>query len=217
MRADASWDDAGSNTGSPARTLADYCLLGVTAAELALLALSTPTFTVVDWIYLSQHLLVLGIALTRRSPKAQDRSLPAYVAVVVAYAYPYAQMVYVARMPADPVWPIAGLVLVVLSAFMSLASLVTLGRRFGLRPALREDLATTGLYGLVRHPMYLSYVIADIGYNLKGWSVGTVLLVLAGWVAMIYRIRAEERILARDVGWARYRDTVRSRLIPGIW
>jgi protein-S-isoprenylcysteine O-methyltransferase Ste14 len=99
---------------------------------------------------------------------------------------------------------------------LSLASLLTLGRSFGIRPAVRS-LAMTGPYRLVRHPMYLSYVLADIGYNLDEWNVGTLLLVLAGWVAMVHRIRAEEQVLSRNEAWAGYRNVVRYRLVPGLW
>lgn len=195
---------------------ADYLLFGVTAAELGVLVLQTPSFTAADWIYLSQHLMVLGIALTRRAPAAQDRSVLSGVAVLVAYAYPYAQVMYLARVPGAAGWSAVGLVLIVLGACLSLASLLTLGRRFGNRPALR-GLATMGPYRLVRHPMYLSYVLADIGYNLEEWNAGTLLLVLIGWTALVYRIRAEERVLSADVGWQKYRDLVRFRLVPFVW
>jgi protein-S-isoprenylcysteine O-methyltransferase Ste14 len=199
-----------------ARTFADVLLLVVTSAELALLIVLTPTFTIPDWIYLSQHLLVLGIALTRRPPKAEDHSLRSSAAVVVAYAYPYAQVAYLRWVPGDAAWPAGGLVLVVLAACLSLASILTLGRWFGIRPALR-GLATTGPYRLVRHPMYLAYVLADIGYNLDEWNPGTVLLVIVGWASLVYRIRAEERILSRHTGWPNYRTLVRYRLLPGLW
>lgn len=198
------------------RTFADLLLFGVTSAELALLSLLTPTFTFVDWIYLSQHLLVLGIALTRPAPTAQDRSVPSSATVIVAYAYPYAQMAYLRWVPGDAAWPTGGLVLVTLAACLNAASLVHLGRWFGIRPALR-GLAVTGPYRFVRHPMYLSYVLADIGYNLDEWNFGTVLLVMVGWVAMVYRIRAEDRMLSRDDGWSSYRTVVRYRLFPGLW
>ncbi|MGH7303806.1 MAG: methyltransferase family protein, partial [Candidatus Rokuibacteriota bacterium] len=150
--------------GSGRRSLGDVVLFGVTVVELGLLLLLTPTFTLTDWIYVAQHLIVLAVALTRRSPDAQDRSLPASTAVVVAYAYPYGQLVSLRWVPGDPAWPAGGLVLVTLAACLSFASLATLGRRFGVRPALR-GLATKGPYRLVRHPIYLAYFIADIGYN----------------------------------------------------
>jgi protein-S-isoprenylcysteine O-methyltransferase Ste14 len=203
-------------SGISGRRLGDFLLFGVTSAELALLFLLTPTFTIVDWIYVLQHVLVLGIALTRRAPQVQDISLPSIASVVIAYAYPYAQVIYLRWVPGDPAWPTAGLVLVVLAACLSLASLLSLGRRFGVFPALR-DLQTRGPYRLLRHPMYLAYVIADIGYNLQEWNFGTVLLVIAGWASLLYRIHAEERILSHDAGWSAYAASVRHRLIPGLW
>lgn len=198
------------------RTPGDLILLGVTAAELALLVHLTPSFTAADWIYVLQHALVLAIALTRRAPAALDRSFGTGAAVIVAYAYPYAQVAYLRWVPGEAAWPEAGFVLVTLAALLSLASLLTLGRRFGVRPALR-GLATTGPYRLVRHPMYLAYVIADVGYNMQEWNFGTALMVLAGWASLLYRIRAEERVLAGHPDWRTYAAAVRYRLLPGLW
>jgi protein-S-isoprenylcysteine O-methyltransferase Ste14 len=202
--------------GISRRRLGDFLLFGVTSAELVLLVFLTPTFTIVDWIYVSQHLLVLGIALTRPPPEVQDRSFLSSSAVVVAYAYPYAQVVYLGWVPGNPAWPAGGLVLVTLAACLNFASLLSLGRRFGVWPALR-GLATRGPYRLVRHPMYLAYVLADIGLNLQEWNFGTALLVVAGWASLFYRIHAEERILSQDAGWPTYVALVRYRLLPGLW
>jgi protein-S-isoprenylcysteine O-methyltransferase Ste14 len=203
-------------SGTTGRRVGDFLLFGVTSAELAFLFLLTPTFTIVDWIYVLQHLLVLGIALIRRPPEAYNHSLPSSAAVIVAYAYPYAQVAYLRWVPGDPAWPAGGLLLVTLAACLSLASLLSLGRRFGVFPALR-GLVTRGPYRLVRHPMYLAYVIADIGYNLQEWNFGTALLVMAGWVSLLCRIQAEERILSQDARWSAYAASVRYRLLPGIW
>jgi len=203
-------------SGISGRRLGDFLLFGVTSVEFVLLFFLTPFFTIVDWIYVLQHLLVLGIALTRRPPEVQDHSLRSSAAVVIAYAYPYAQVVYLQWVPGEPAWPLGGLVLVTLAAFLSIASLLSLGRRFGVFPALR-GLMTKGPYRLVRHPMYLAYVIADIGYNVQEWNVGTALLVMAGWIALAYRIHAEERVLSQDAGWSNYIASVRHRLIPGLW
>jgi protein-S-isoprenylcysteine O-methyltransferase Ste14 len=199
-----------------ARRFADVLLFSVTAFELTLLVYLTQTFTLTDWIYISQHLLVLGIALTRRPPAAQDHSPSTSAAVVVSYAYPYAQMAYLGWMPGEPGWPDVGFVVVTIAAFLSLASLLGLGRSFGVRPALRS-LVTRGPYRLVRHPMYLAYLLSDIGYNLQEWNLGSVLIMLAGWVSLLYRIRAEERVLSRDVRWPGYIASVPYRLLPGLW
>ena len=203
-------------SGISGRRLGDFLLFGVTSVEFALLFFLTPAFSIVDWIYVLQHLLVLGIALTRRPPEVQDHSLSSSAAVVIAYTYPYAQVIYLRWLPGEPAWPICGLILVTLAAFLSIASLISLGRRFGVFPALR-GLMTRGPYQLVRHPMYLAYIIADIGYNLQEWNFGTALLVIAGWASLLYRIHAEERVLSQDAGWSAYAALVRHRLIPGLW
>jgi protein-S-isoprenylcysteine O-methyltransferase Ste14 len=198
------------------RRFADLLLFCVTAIELGILFVLTPTFTITDWIYVLQHFIVLGIALTRPQPKLRDYSLASSMAVVVAYAYPYAQAIYLRWSPGYVASPAAGLVLVTLAAALSLVSLLTMGRRFGVRPALR-GLVTNGPYRFVRHPMYLSYVIGDIGYNLQEWNFVTLLLVLVGWISLLYRIHAEERLISQGAEWPAYAALVRYRLLPGLW
>jgi protein-S-isoprenylcysteine O-methyltransferase Ste14 len=198
------------------RRFADLLLFCVTAIELVILFLLTPTFTITDWIYVLQHFIVLVIALTRPQPKVRDYSIASSMAVGVAYTYPYAQVIYLRWSPGHVASPAAGLVLVTLAAGLSLVSLLTMGRLFGVRPALR-GLVRSGPYRFVRHPMYLSYMVADIGYNLQEWNFVTLLLVLVGWMSLVYRIHAEERVLSQHAEWPAYAILVRYRLFPGIW
>ena len=198
------------------RRFADLLLFCVTSAELVILFLLTPTFTITDWIYVLQHFIVLGIAVTRPQPKVRDYSIASSMAVGAAYVYPYAQVIYLRWSPGHVGWPAAGLVLVTLAAALSLVSLLTIGRLFGVRPALR-GLVTSGPYRFVRHPMYLSYVLADIGYNLQEWNSVTILLVLVGWASLVYRIHAEERVLSQHAEWPAYVVLVHYRLFPGLW
>jgi protein-S-isoprenylcysteine O-methyltransferase Ste14 len=198
------------------RRFGDLFLFAFTLVELVLLIFLTPTFAIADWIYVSGHLVVLGIALTRPQPAVQDLSLSSSIAIVVAYTYPYAQVVYLRWVPGNPAWPGVGLVFVILGACLSFVSLLSLGRWFGVWPALR-GLTTRGPYRFVRHPMYLAYMLADIGYGLHEYNFGTVLLVIAGWASLFYRIRAEERILSQDAQWSSYVLLARYRLLPGLW
>src|SRR5262245_53242378 len=98
------------------RQFSDFLLFGVTAVELTILVGMTPSFTLTDWIYVSQHLIVFAVAMTRAPPAAQDRSLPTALAVVVSYGYAYAQIIYLRWAPGDLAWPEGGLVLVTLAA-----------------------------------------------------------------------------------------------------
>jgi len=198
------------------RRFADLLLFCVTSTELVILFLLTPTFTITDWIYVLQHFIVLVIALTRPQPKLWDYSIASSMAVGASYAYPYAQVIYLRWSPGDVASPTVGLVLVTLAAGLSFVSLLTMGRLFGVRPALR-GLVTSGPYRFIRHPMYLSYMLADIGYNLQEWNFVTLLLVLVGWMSLVYRIHAEERVLSQHPEWPAYVVLVRYRLFPGLW
>jgi protein-S-isoprenylcysteine O-methyltransferase Ste14 len=195
---------------------ADLLLFSVTLAELVVIFLLTSSLTAVDWIYVLQHLIVLGIALTRDAPKVRDYSLGTGIAVGIAYIYPYAQVICLRLSSGYVAWPAVGLALVTLSAGLSLVSLLKMGRVFGVRPALR-DLVTGGPFRFVRHPMYLSYVLADIGYNLQESNFVTALFVLVGWVSLVYRIQAEERVISQHPAWKTYSTLVRFRVFPGIW
>jgi protein-S-isoprenylcysteine O-methyltransferase Ste14 len=210
---------AGQAEGSPVlmkHWFGDAVLFSVTVGELTFLIQQTPTFEFVDWIYISQHLLVLVMAFARPAPAAYDHSAPSSIAVIVSYAYPYLLVLWFGWYPGTELWLTVGNVLVIISACASLVSLLSLGRSFGIRPALRH-LQTRGAYRIVRHPMYLSYLISDIGYTMQEWNVGAILIVLAGWISLLYRIHAEERVLSRDTGWPAYVATVPYRLLPGIW
>src|SRR2546429_9969954 len=76
------------------RRFADLLLFFVTSTELLILFLLSPSFTIADWIYVLQHFIVLGIALTRPRPKVRDYSMASSMAVGAAYVFPYAQVIY---------------------------------------------------------------------------------------------------------------------------
>lgn len=82
----------------------------------------------------------------------------------------------------------------------------------------QHQLVTTGVYGVVRHPMYLGATCMFIGVPLLlGSSLGLALgLLLTLFLAA--RSVDEERLLARDLaGYDDYRRKVKKRLIPRVW
>ena len=82
----------------------------------------------------------------------------------------------------------------------------------------RQRVISTGLYGLVRHPMYASALPMFFGVPLalgSFWGVPFVLPVLGGLVA---RLLDEEKLLLKELpGYADYCSKVRWRLVPGVW
>lgn len=81
-----------------------------------------------------------------------------------------------------------------------------------------QPLVSTGLYGLVRHPMYTGAAIMMLGTPLALDSLWGLLGVLASAPVIAARIRDEERMLVEELpGYREYQDTVRFRLVPYVW
>jgi protein-S-isoprenylcysteine O-methyltransferase Ste14 len=81
-----------------------------------------------------------------------------------------------------------------------------------------QTVVSTGLYGVVRHPMYMGTLPLTIAMPLALGSWWALLPVLAIVPALVWRLVDEERVLRRDLpGYAAYCARVRYRLVPGIW
>lgn len=81
-----------------------------------------------------------------------------------------------------------------------------------------QQVVSTGLYGVVRHPMYAATLLLFLSMPLVlgSWVSFAVLLIYP--VLIVCRIRGEEQLLRRDLpGYAEYCQQVRWRLIPFVW
>ena len=82
----------------------------------------------------------------------------------------------------------------------------------------KQTVVSTGLYGIVRHPMYTATLLLFLSMPLILGSLLSFLVFLAYPVIIAKRIRNEEALLKADLpGYAAYRQKVRWRLIPFIW
>ncbi len=81
-----------------------------------------------------------------------------------------------------------------------------------------QTVVSNGLYGLVRHPMYLGALFLVVGMPLALGSWWSLLLVPLFIPILYFRMVNEETVLSRDLpGYAEYMRNVRYRLIPGIF
>jgi protein-S-isoprenylcysteine O-methyltransferase Ste14 len=81
-----------------------------------------------------------------------------------------------------------------------------------------QKLASTGLYGLVRHPMYAGNVIMMVGVPLALGSYWGLIFVVPGLIVLVSRIRDEEKLLQEELtGYREYTRKVRYRLLPYMW
>jgi len=81
-----------------------------------------------------------------------------------------------------------------------------------------QQVVSTGLYGLVRHPMYTGNVLMLIGIPLALGSYWGLVFVVPGLIVLAARIGDEEKLLQEQLaGYREYTQKVRHRLLPGIW
>lgn len=81
-----------------------------------------------------------------------------------------------------------------------------------------QKVVDTGLYGVVRHPMYMTTLLLFLSMPLVLGSAISFVIMLAYIPIIARRIRNEEDVLLRGLeGYAEYRRKVRYKVIPFVW
>lgn len=117
----------------------------------------------------------------------------------------------------EAAWPLHAAVVFAGGGLFAVVSLLSLGRCFGLLPAVR-GVATGGTYRLVRHPAYageLAMVAACALASPRPLLAWIAAAVAVGLLAL--RIRVEEGLLSEVAEYRVYAARVRYRLLPWIW
>lgn len=166
---------------------------------------------IVDAVYLT-----VAVLLMLRQPAAEPVPLSQGLSVLPAVV---ASGAVLAAAPPPDEWPMPSTALVVAGAAWVIASLVSLGRSFGVAPAERP-LVTRGPYACVRHPAYLGELALVVGVASATVAAGsatgrwvTMGAVVALVPATVWRIAAEEDMCRHADGWAEYVAAVPGRLV----
>ena len=81
-----------------------------------------------------------------------------------------------------------------------------------------QRVVSTGLYGIVRHPMYMATVLLFTAMPLVLGSLISFVIMLSYIPIITKRIRNEEQVLEKGLtGYSEYKQKVKYRLIPFIW
>jgi protein-S-isoprenylcysteine O-methyltransferase Ste14 len=186
---------------------------------LAVFALST-------WIPSVYLLRTNPAALERRmrGPLAETRTLQRIVIVVLFICFPAMFVVSALdhRFGWSPVPATVSLVGDVLVAVgLGVAMLVVIQNSYAsvnVTVETGQHLVSTGLYRLVRHPMYTGNIILMLGVPLALGSYWGLLFVVPGVIVLALRIRDEEDLLEHELsGYPAYTQQVRYRLVPYVW
>jgi protein-S-isoprenylcysteine O-methyltransferase Ste14 len=150
----------------------------------------------------------------------------------VVYGLVLGFMLWIVVMPLDakrygwsqdfPVWlKIIGGIALVLSSFLifrSYADNTFVSPLVRIQKERRQRVVSTGVYGFVRHPMYLGGMLLFISTPVLLGSLYGVLIGILISFLLVARIIGEERMMVTELkGYADYRKKVRYRLIPFVW
>jgi protein-S-isoprenylcysteine O-methyltransferase Ste14 len=157
--------------------------------------------------------LVVILTIVRRQARLVDRSTVAAILTVVSVAGPPLLRASSMRsvVSDDLTAVVSGIgVLIVIVAKM------TLGRSFGIVPANR-GVVTRGPYTIVRHPIYLGYLITHLAFLVAYPTIWNASIIIVADAALIARALVEESILAQDRSYQAYCSRVAWHLVPGVF
>ncbi|OMC17824.1 isoprenylcysteine carboxylmethyltransferase family protein [Mycobacterium sp. SP-6446] len=190
------------------------------------------------WVFLAASSLstwIPGIYLLRTNPEALERrtrggptaeTRPVQKVIIVGWYLSLASAIVLSAVDHRFGWStvptaicLVGDVLVVVG--LSVVMLVVIQNSYAattVQVEADQKLASTGLYGLVRHPMYTGNVIMMVGIPLALGSYWGLAFVIPGVIVLGLRIRDEEALLRKELeGYRSYTQKVRYRLVPLMW
>lgn len=158
---------------------------------------------------------VLIFVLLRRPTEAISMRFGDWLLAITATAAP--MLVVPIPIPAAML-PFEGIAvwMVAIGNVIQLSGKMFLARSFGVAPANR-GIKTTGLYRLVRHPIYAGYLLIHLGLVMMMPTLTNCLVYAIGWGAQILRLLAEERLLSQDPEYRAFMTKTRYRLLPGVF
>lgn len=166
-----------------------------------------------DWSYLLFMLsetLIAVLFVLRNTPQALSHAPLDWVLAITGTFAPFLFMP-----GGDSLLP-AGRYLILFGMLTQIAGLLSLNSSFGL-VAARRGVKTGGMYRIVRHPLYASYLLGYIGYVLVNSSVYNLLLVTLAAALLVGRMLREERFLSHDSNYVLYMRRVKYRVLPMVF
>lgn len=177
-------------------------------------------------------MLIAGLVMLKKSPELLEKRLNAkegegeqrrvllLSAVMFVAAFVLAGLSFRFRwlmLPEAVSWVAAGVFLLGYGLYAEvLRENIWLSRTVEIQE--NQRVVDTGLYGLVRHPMYMSTLLLFLSMPLVLGSVISFIIMLAYIPIIVRRIHNEEQVLLNGLsGYDKYIKKVRYRLLPFIW
>ena len=220
------------------KLLANALLKLIAGLMLAALLLFAPAGTwhyPGGWLFcglLFIPMLILGLALYWKAPEllkkrlntketeASQKSVVASSAVLFVVSFLAAGLDFRFGWTRVPDWLVCAASAVQLGAYGLYAEVLRENAYLSRTVEIQEGqtVIDTGLYGIVRHPMYTATILMILAIPLVLGSWISFGLMLVYPIILLFRIRGEEALLESELqGYREYKTRVRWRLIPYIW
>jgi protein-S-isoprenylcysteine O-methyltransferase Ste14 len=164
-------------------------------------------------LLLAAESLVVVLMIVRRRTTIVDRSVPTAVLTTISLLGP---MLLRTNEGLSLVPDAATALVTTVGLMIVIISKATIGRSFGIAPANRGVVAR-GPYTIVRHPIYLGYLVTHAAVLAAYPSVWNVIVLVGGDIALVLRALAEERVLSADREYQVYCGRVAWHLVPGVF
>ena len=177
-------------------------------------------------------MLVLGALLLWKAPallekrlntKEQEKTQMAVVAVsslLFLAAFMAAGLDFRFGWTHVPIWLVCLAAILQLAAYGLYAEVMRENAWLSRTVEVQENqkVIDTGLYGIIRHPMYTATILLFLAMPLVLGSWVSFAIMLLYPVVIVFRIRNEEQVLETGLaGYREYKQRVRCRLLPFIW
>lgn len=186
---------------------------------LFILLLFVPMFLLGGWLFIRNPEL-LEKRLNTKENENEQKKVVSLSLILFIVGFIVSALDYRFRLTYLPLWvTIVGSVLL-LASYGLYAEVMRENTYLSRTVEIQENqkVIDTGLYGIVRHPMYFATTLLFLSFPLVlGSGIGFVIF-LAQPFLLVKRIKNEEEILEKGLdGYAEYKQKVKYRLFPFIW
>ncbi len=173
--------------------------------------IQTDYFIVMLWFFI--HFIVAILFLIRKPNKDTSNNILVHIVSILSvmyfYFFSFDKSIHLISEDAE-------LILVSVGAVLTILSLLSLYKSFGILVSYRE-IKTKYMYRVVRHPVYLSYMVMDTGIILAYFSLINVIIFIIALSLFLLRIHYEESFLSKHKEYVEYKKRVKYKLIPLIY
>ena len=187
------------------------------------------------WLFMAVlfvPMLIAGVVMALRSPEllkkrlnvkekeSEQKSVVAMSGIMFIAAFVVAGLNYRYVWTVMPSWAVWSAVALFLLSYAMYAEVMRENAYLSRTIEVQENqkVIDSGLYGIVRHPMYTATTLLFLSMPLILGSFISFLIMLCYLPLIVIRIKNEEKVLSQELkGYSTYKQHVRYRLLPYVW